>query len=90
MVLSVALEAAQHPVNLQIKWPPKFVCILKVAEAAAPVVPAKAAADYPYGLAVQGGSLPIRYWIYGWLLRLPLVGKPVRVLRFTRDGVVMP
>ena len=76
--------------TLEITWPPKFVRLCKIAEATDPIVPATAPAEYRYGTATNEGSLPTLYSVDGWLLRLPLPGEPVRVLRFARNDVIWP
>lgn len=75
--------------KLEITWPPKFVRLHKMAESPNPVVPATAAADYPYGLCTYAGSLPVGYTVVGWLVQPPRVGEPVRILRFARDGMII-
>jgi hypothetical protein len=76
--------------TLEITWPPKFVRIRKIGERSDPCALAIAPADYPYGSPTFVGSLPVFYTIDGWLLRPPVVGEPVHVLRFARNDVVWP
>ncbi len=76
--------------TLEITWPPKFVRLRKIGEASDPVAPAIAPADYRYGSFNFAGSLPILYPIDGWLLRPPVVGESVHVLRCARNDVVWP
>lgn len=76
--------------TMEITWPPRFVRICKLAESPDPIAPAAAVAQHRYGAASCHESLPIRYSIEGWLLRAPLPGAPVRVLRVTRNSVAVP
>lgn len=46
--------------------------------------------SYSYGDRSESQSLPIGYWLDGWLLKQPVVGESVRVLRFSRNGLVFP
>ena len=75
---------------LESTWSPKLVALYKAAEAVAPLAPAAAANEYLYGRTDNSGSLPVRYSLIGWLLRPPVVGKRVRILRCSRNGVVTP
>ena len=76
--------------RLEITWPLKFVRVRKVAQVSVPVNPAADPRTYPYGGISSSGSLPVEYWLIGWMLQPPVVGEPVRVLRVGRNGISMP
>src|SRR5258708_5825140 len=46
--------------------------------------------SYPFGLADETHSLPLDYWLEGWLVRPLAVGKQVLVLRYIRDRIICP
>lgn len=76
--------------TLEIIWPLKFVQVRKVAQVSVPANPAADPHTYPYGTISSSDSLPVEYWLIGWMLRSPVVGEPMRVLRFARNGIFMP
>ena len=43
-----------------------------------------------YGIANKNHSLPLNYWLEGWLVRPLAVGQKVFVLRCVRNGIVCP
>lgn len=76
--------------NMQITWPLKFVRVRKISQVNVPVNPAATAQSYPYGGISSSDSLPVDYWLVGWMLQPPVVGEPTRVLRVARNGIVIP
>lgn len=76
--------------TMEITWPPRFVRIRKISEAPNPIFPAIPPADHLHGSLSTHGTLPVLYSIHGWLMRLPLAGEPVRVLRYARNDVIKP
>lgn len=67
-----------------------YVRIRKTAAAPDPPFPAGCQEDYPIGAVSQTHSLPVEYWVEGWLQAKPEVGKPVLVFRNVRSGVATP
>ena len=47
-------------------------------------------ATYAYGAINSDVSVPIDYWLIGWLVLPPQVGEPLRILRIVRDGIIFP
>ena len=76
--------------NLQVALPLKFIRLCKTGTANNPVCAPGDAATYRYGALANDDSLPVDYWLIGWLLCPPATGEPVRVLRVGRNGVACP
>jgi hypothetical protein len=76
--------------TLEIIWPLKFVLVCKVAQVSVSVNLAADGCKSACGAISGSGSLPSGYWLVGWLLRVPIIGQQVYVLRITRNGVVVP
>ena len=74
----------------EVTWPFRFVRVRKIAQVRVPVNPAADPRTYPYGRHCSTDSLPVEYWLLGWMLLPPVVGEPVRVLRVARNGISMP
>lgn len=78
------------PRSVVMTWPPPFVQIRKVAAVGASAHPCGDPLSYRYGMPNPNESFPIDYSVIGWLLRSPVVGEAVHVLRVARNGAIMP
>jgi hypothetical protein len=67
------------------KWP--FVRLTKFAIPAEPDFATSRMSAYDCGLVNPKCSLPLGYWLEGWLVHPPTVGHCVRMLRINRNGV---
>lgn len=76
--------------TIQITLPLKLIRLQKLASVDVPISQLGAWEGYIPGSINPGVSLPVDYWIIGWLLRPPTVGEVVIVLRIIRNGVVFP
>ena len=65
----------------------QYVRLTKVASSDHPLARAGNSLTYPYGTNGADTSLPEGYWLEGWLLTAPKVGRPVMVLRLVRAGI---
>jgi len=68
----------------------KFARISKLAPVTDPEYPTPSMEDYETGKLNGNVSIPVDYWIEGYLTDEPEVGKPVVVDRVNRCGVKMP
>lgn len=65
----------------------KYIRLEKAGVAEDPALPAGNPETYPFGSVSLSHSLPVAYWMEGWLLGPIEVGKPVMMLRHVRNGV---
>lgn len=65
-------------------WP--FVRLRKFGMPADPRIVSPPPSQYAYGCVNSTATLPIGYWLEGWLIAPPALGKPVRIVRANRNG----
>lgn len=68
----------------------KYVRITKLAVCADPEFPTPSLEDYELGKINANMSIPLDYWLEGYLISEPEVGKSVVVDREVRCGVKTP
>ena len=76
--------------TFEITLPLKLIRLEKVAAVDVPVFDPGGRDDYVAGSINPDVSVPVEYWIIGWLLIPPTLGESVLVLRIVRDGIVFP
>lgn len=67
--------------------PLKFVRLTKLSAADSPAYESGDWSSYAIGSANSGRSLPVAYYLEGWLVSDVTVGRPVEILRRARNGV---
>ena len=64
----------------------KLTKITKISETENPLVKSATKEEYKYGTYNNNVSIPIDYWVVGYLFDEIKVGKPVRLFRKIRNG----
>jgi hypothetical protein len=70
--------------------PLKFIRLQKLAATDVALYEPGLPGEYVPGTINPDVSLPLDYWLIGWLVLPPKVGEAVMVLRIVRNGIVFP
>lgn len=68
----------------------EYIKLIKIDTSVNPEIPTPEMRKFAPGEHNPGASVPISYWVTGWLLNDVEVGRPLIIERNNRNGVVMP